>query len=521
MAVHTLRLKLKVNSEIKYNLEKRFNCVNRCHNVLVRRSIQLLHKMDISKRYLFMKKAYFFFNSQDKLCASKDYFLPKVINEMNKYREEIGLTEYALQDYIKKFQHDNAHLISSHQAQVEASRVFKGVEAVLFGDGKKLHYKKRSEQHTIGCKNNRNGVKYDKETHSITLTSPKKKSRMTIQCKIPKGKKDLEYFNESIDHRIKYCYLERKMFNNGWHYYVIIYLDGEAPKKLKNVNTHATVGIDPGVSTVAAVTDYDVMLEELAPKVIEYDRKIEKIIKHMDRSRRANNPNKYNADGTFKKGNKDKWHNSKSYNKSWRKLRCMYRKKSEYIKQSHEIIANKIIMNGTNIIAEEMNFSALSKRGKKTERREEAEEIVQKDGTVKMVHKYKKKRRFGSSINKRAPSLFLTILENKSKQYGGTYRTVNTQAYKASQYDHIEGKYIKVSLSQREKHIGEVTVQRDLYSAYLIANADFSAVDDKGRSVKPDRDKCIERFDEFVEMHDKCINIMKEKGITMKQCFGF
>ncbi|MCD7893662.1 MAG: hypothetical protein LUG60_08180, partial [Erysipelotrichaceae bacterium] len=224
MAVHTLRLKLKVNSEISYNLEKRFNCVNRCHNVLVRRSIQLLNKLDHSQRYQFMKKAYFFFSTQDKLCASKDYFLPKIIKEMNEYREEIGLTEYALQNYIKKFQHDNAHLISSQQAQVEATRVFKGVEEILFGDGKKLHYKKRNEQHTIGCKSNRNGVIYDKDTHSITLTSPKKKSLITILCKIPKRKKDLEYFNESINHKIKYCYLERKMFNNGWHYYVIIYL---------------------------------------------------------------------------------------------------------------------------------------------------------------------------------------------------------------------------------------------------------------------------------------------------------
>ncbi|MCD7948849.1 MAG: hypothetical protein LUG12_01125, partial [Erysipelotrichaceae bacterium] len=302
---------------------------------------------------------------------------------------------------------------------------------------------------------------------------------------------------------------------------VIIYLDGEAPKKLKNVNTHATVGIDPGVSTVAAATDYDVMLEELAPKVMKYDRKIEKILEKMDKSRRAMNPNKFNADGTYKKGNKDRWHNSNSYNKSWRKLRCLYRKRSAYIKQPHEIMANKIIMNGTNIIAEEMNFSALVKRGKKTVRKEEAEEIVQKDGTVKMIHKFKKKRRFGSSINKRAPSLFLTILESKSKQYNGTYRTVNTKAYKASQYDHIEDKYIKVSLSKREKHVGEATIQRDLYSAYLIANADFSTVDDKGRSIKPDRDRCIEKFDEFVEMHDKCISMMKENGITMKQCFGF
>ncbi|MCD7809613.1 MAG: hypothetical protein LUH02_09735, partial [Erysipelotrichaceae bacterium] len=44
----------------------------------------------------------------------------------------------------------------------------------------------------------------------------------------------------------------------------------------------------------------------------------------------------------------------------------------------------------------EKRFNCVN-RGKKTERKEEAQEIVQKDGTVKMVHKFKKKRRFGSS----------------------------------------------------------------------------------------------------------------------------
>ena len=74
--------------------------------------------------------------------------------------------------------------------------------------------------------------------------------------------------------------------------------------------------------------------------------------------------------------------------------------------------------------------------------------------------------------------------------------------------------YEKIPLSQREKEIGNRKVQRDLYSAFLIRNADLYF-------KHPDREKCEYEFEYFADMQDQLILKMKESGLSMRQCFGF
>ena len=62
-----------------------------------------------------------------------------------------------------------------------------------------------------------------------------------------------------------------------------------------------------------------------------------------------------------------------------------------------------------------MNFQALQKRAKETKRQEKKTEVKQKDGTVKVIQKYKRKKRFGRSINRRAPARFLLELKRKAE----------------------------------------------------------------------------------------------------------
>ena len=83
-----------------------------------------------------------------------------------------------------------------------------------------------------------------------------------------------------------------------------------------------------------------------------------------------------------------------------------------------------------------------------------------------------------------------------------------------SQYNHVTDTYEKIPLSQREKEIGKRKVQRDLYSAFLIRNADLDF-------KHPDREKCEYEFEYFADMQDQLILKMKESGLSMRQCFGF
>ena len=165
-------------------------------------------------------------------------------------------------------------------------------------------------------------------------------------------------------------------------------------------------------------------------------------------------------------------------------------------------------------VVEKMSFRGLQKKVKKTERSEKTSDIRQKDGTTKQIHKYKRKKRFGKSLNNRAPAEFIEILAKKAELYGGAVYKVDAMKFKASQYDHVSDTYTKHSIHDRERNIDGNTVQRDLYSAFLLKNTDNDL-------EHTDRDKCIYEFTRFLKQHDKLITEMKYQNISMKQCFGF
>lgn len=396
---------------------------------------------------------------------------------------------------------------------MEADRVWKSVEDFLFGGGKEVHFKPFREFNTIGGKSNGNGAKFmELENGDGTKTWAVSWIGLTLECRLPKKQADREYILESLDHKVKYCMVKRRQFNSGWKYYAIVVLDGDAPMKREVGDGDG--GLDPGVSTVAVVTDGACFLEELAPMAAEYERKIAEIQRRMDISKRATNPERFNTDGTYKKGSRGKWKLTDHYMHLKRQLRTLNRKKSEYTLHSHRGSCNHILKAANHFFVEKMDYAALKKRSKNTERQENVSAVAQKDGSVKMVHKYKRKKRFGHSITSRSPSRFLTELKKKAELSGGSYQEVNTKTYKASQYDHTTGTCTKVPLSQRFKEVGGHTVQRDLYSAFLIKHPDLSV-------EHPERDKCTYEFQKFLQLQDGLIKTMKENKLSMKQCFGF
>ena len=95
-------------------------------------------------------------------------------------------------------------------------------------------------------------------------------------------------------------------------------------------------------------------------------------------------------------------------------MKTVFRQKAAYTKQSHEELADRLVERANVFITEEMDFRALQKRSKRPpERQDSTSVIVKKDGTRQSVRKFKKKKRFGSSIRDRAPAMFLAILKRK------------------------------------------------------------------------------------------------------------
>ena len=268
---------------------------------------------------------------------------------------------------------------------------------------------------------------------------------------------------------------------------------------------------------MAAVTDGKCFLEELAPEAGKYNRKIVRVQRRMERSRRINSPGCYHDDGTAKKG--ARFTKSRRYKKLQQKFRSLHRKRACHVKTSHDILADKILECCNSVICEKMDFKKLAVRSKRPAKRQEKESAVTgKDGAVKAVHKFKRKKRFGKSLQCRSPGLFLEILERKCLQHGFQMLEADTEAFKAGQYNHIEDTYAKKRLGDRwncfQYNGKDVKIQRDLYSAFLIKNADSSL-------RHADREKCVDGFGRFMEMHDRCIQEVMEGGQKRLVCFGF
>lgn len=510
--MYTVRFPLVVTQPDEAILEKRFHLIAKIHNNVVTFGKRQLRKLNRDPEYKDAKAAYAAAVKTENEAA-KEAAGKRMSDRIHFFK----LTVSDFDDFVAVDQAKYAKHLSSQQCQKEAERVFRGVEAALYGNGRDIHYKKYEDFQTICGKCPTNGVKLYSPCHQNywpkNVPTPKKDSiywnGLILEIKVKWNDSYVEKAMRNTN--VSYCEIERLMFNDGWHYYVRIYFRGDAPKKLNPGK--GRMGIDPGVSTAACVGENIVVLQELAPRAKEYNKEIQRLQNQIDGSKRASNPDNYNKDGTIKRG-KHNWVYTKTCQQKKRKLKVLYRKKSAYVRQSHEELANLLISNANTFYVEQMNFTALAKRAKKTERQEKESQVKDKKGNIKTVRKFKRKRRFGKSMNDRSPGEFLGIVARKCDLYGLKYVEIDTRSFKASQLDHTTGEYIPAKLSQRFKIIGGHEVQRDLYSAFLIRN---SKVDRSGPNIR----LCNRTFDAFCKMQDSKIQAMKSEGISMKQCFGF
>lgn len=463
-------LTLPLSTEIYQEdiLDKRFNICRQIYNACLG---------EILKRYNHMResKAY---QKISKLPKGKDR--NKQFNDLNKL---YNINEYSLHEFVKPTYKHFKDNIDSLTCQKLASRAYSAFEKLMFHAAKKVNFIKYDKLKSIEGKWNKSGIKYDIKSNQLIWNG----------LKIPVIIKDNDvYAHMAIQDKVKYCRIKREMIKEKCHYYIQLIMEGIPPTKVTKqgeikgkIGIESPVGIDIGTQTIAFSSQYQVKLLELAPEINKIDREVKLLQRKMDRSRRATNPNKFNKNGTIVKGNKDKWIYSKHYVKIKNVRKELFRKQSALRKESHNILANEILNLGDKFYVETMSYKGLQKRAKKTTKN--------KDG------KFNKKKRFGKSLANKAPSMFLTILDNKLKWNGTQLYKIDTYSIKASQYNHIDNTYVKKDLSERWNDFGEFKIQRDLYSSFLIMNVN------KNLNTL-NRDLCFSKFDNFKILHDKEIS---------------
>ena len=458
-------------------LNKRFEIGRKIYNSLVTVTQKRYKEMIKTKLYRSIKEELKeIYSSKTKVNITRKKELCKQLNEMYK---QYNLNEYSFHTDIKNMQKHFKNNIDSFTAQKLATNLWKSYDKLLFGKGKDVHYKRYETLNTLEGKSNNTGIRFRDNTLLW--------NGLNIQVKINYNN---PYEYQAMQNDIAYCRIVRKYVRNKYKFYLQIVFKGVAPIKIdketgeiKHQLGSGDVGLDIGTQTIAIASNTDVKIFELSDKVQNIENQKRLIQRKLDRSKRAMNPDNFNKDGTIKKqGNKKvKWNKSNHYIKLQQQLKELYRKQADIRKYQHECLANYIISLGDNIHVETMNYSGLQRRAKKTEKDEKG--------------RFRRKKRFGKSLANKAPAMLLTIIDRKLGYYGKVLNKIDTYSVKASQYNHIDGQYNKKKLSERWNYFGDIKVQRDMYSAFLIMNVNN---DLKGVN----QIKCNERFENFLILHN-------------------
>ena len=406
----------------------------------------------------------------------------EITNSMNQLRESYQVTWDFCRTKMMELK-EKYHLQSIF-ALSRAEDIWSAIETIVYSSGRKLHFKKRGDLPEIRAKQSTRGFVIDSSQSGLIV----KYGKVTIPCKYKakdlwlqdEEKAILAYLAEpelqdahAVDQMSKgiitdtyrpcFASLVCKKIRGRLRVYVHITVEGKAiPKRRKdNTQRHSyrkgNVGCDIGTQTIAYTSNTEVGLENLAERgnSIQYvERQEALILRAMERSRRAMNPNHYNENGTVKKGHKQ-WIFSKRYQK---------------LRQRHQELCRIAAENRALAIREQVNhlrslgdcFITEPPNAKKLQKRANPENPVDKNGRMK------RKKRFGRSIKNRCPGYLQAKAKQLFESTGGMYVEVPI-LYRASQYDHTSDTYIPKKLSQRMYHLTDGTkVQRDWYSSYLL-----------------------------------------------------
>ncbi len=350
-------------------------------------------------------------------------------------REQYEFSDYGIQSYGTQIRHSwiGDHL-DAHTGQKLATRAYNAAEKVLFGKASCVRFKGKNQMDSVEGKSNIAGIRWKKEAECVEWSGLKLKALISDNDPV---------ILHGLTHKVKYVRLVRRKVSGKNRFYAQLVSSGSPFVKPKNNLGKGNVGLDIGPSTIAIVGDSTEQLREFACE-LEFDAaQIRRLQRRMDRSRRATNPNNYNANGTVKKGKK-RWNSSKSYLKIRsskanleRKLAAqrasrMLRKR----KSLHGELVNDILRSGDVIKLEKLSYKAFQKL-------------------------------FGRSVGKRAPGMFVSHLKSKAERAGGQVVEIPTLYTRLSQTCQC-GRVKKKKLSERV-HQCEcgIQMQRDLYSAFL------------------------------------------------------
>ena len=484
---YVVEIKMIVTEADARFIDSKMNQINRRYNALVTHMRRVLESLFKDEEYLKVLEQF----------RKNEIEGGDVLKWLQKNR---GISNYSMKMWMTAGNKAYKKL-NSHCAKRITEDCYAGFKKCVFNQNKTLHHRKPGQTNVITSDTAKQGIIYKPSKCIVEFM------KRNIRLK-PSRENDV-YFAECMMDRIKFCSVKRVNSKaSGYEYYLQLHMDGVPPKKYEI--GEGKEGRDLGTSTVALYTGDELNFEEIAPDVKTYNHQIKIASIEYSRAVRKANPDCYDENGTGIKGSKCKnWTSARR--KALMKLKYAYYRKSTYVRLWWRHHNNEVLKRSRVIISEEMNWLGLARKAKETSRQDKKSAVKKKDGSVIEVYKFKRRKRFGKSVLDRSPGFGEADLKRKIKSQGGEYVKVNTMVYRASQYHHDTGEYVKSPLSERTKQIGGHTVNRDTYSAFLLYH--------RHDAEHVNTEACASDFSNYLKLQTSLVARFCEQG-NVSQNFG-
>ena len=450
---YVVSVKLKLTESVENRLEKTFRIASSAYNEALNFGLRRLEALKQNSRYQELLE----------LRRNNKHQVKEYDKELLKMLKIYSLTEFGLSARLgqqRKKSNSPYQQLNSGELQVIAGQAYKTLEKVLFYQIKSSSIRFRSKYDlNVSYRNrvNTTGTRIipsDKKDCAYRLYIHKSTTFIDIPIKAFNNHQQMSLLKSE---KIKYVQIIRKTIR-GKHVYILqIVCQGFPLTKVER--GEGTMGIDPGISTVAYVSKTNLALVDLIPKDVNHKEKLMRYLdRAIERSRRANNPNCYNSNGTINKGSKFKHPSNRQMRLQVRRIKS-YRSLSEERKKIQGQLVNHLVSQSSLIKMEDLNIKGLQRRSK---------EIRINPKTNRPFSK----KRYGRSIFRSAPSSFRQLLQTRARQLGVDVEIIQPKNLKPSQYNHITQTFEKKTLSTRLYDLSDkwTSVQRDLYSAFLIGH---------------------------------------------------
>ena len=422
-----LSLPLQVNPRQASQLHAHFECARQLYNTLLAEAMKRLKRMKADPAWQAARSI----PRSDKPARAQAFA---------RLRTQYGFSEYGLHEAAKRLRTNwLAEHIDSLMAQKLASRAYQAANRVYVGQARRVRFHLQA-----GADGNQGWLSWDDEQFPALIDW-----RDGV-------------VHHALSQRVKYVRLLRHRASSpqaqgadcrGFVYTVQLLLEGQPLQKPKNMPVKGVVGLDLGPSTVAIVPQQGparllLLAEELAPDA----RTRRRLQRKLERQRRANNAEHYDAQGRIRKRAKGqgrrRWRESRGYQKTRRRLATTERKLAAHRRSLHGKLAHEIIRLGDDLRIEKVSYKGWQ-------------------------------RCFGKSVGLRAPGRFVDAVKCVvARTRTAHLHEISTFHTKLSQYCHRCDNYTRKPLAQRFHscpHCGlgsDGLIQRDLYSAWLASVLD-------------------------------------------------